>query len=170
MSGVKAGKRFERKFREAMELHAYVLRIPDNVHMAHGRMVSEETDADFIVVTGDDTYLVECKATNRPRLEYGNVKGHQELALAAFNVMGEHCHGFLAVEFYDKRGYRYPHRMFLLPIAEWLRYKDESGRSSMPIGAFEAAGVEVPYECGEYRFDGRWFREAEADPRAEDRA
>lgn len=160
--GIKAGKRFEQKFREAMEPHAYVLRIPDNVHFVGGHMVSEETDADFIVVTGDDSYLVECKASNRPRLDYGNVKPHQEDALADFDAMGDRCHGMLAVEFYDKGGYRMPHRMFLLPIAEWLRFKEESGRKSMPVAAFEEFGKELPYSGGAYKFDGRWFRETEA--------
>lgn len=158
--GVKAGKRFEEKFRRAMEPHAWVLRIPDNVHMAGSRLIGSETEADFIVVTGSDSYLVECKAANRPRLDYGNVKEHQESALAEFDAIGEHCHGFLAVEFYDKAGYRRPHRMFLLPIGRWVWYKAVSGRKSMPVETFEEYGVELPYERGSYRFDGRWFRES----------
>lgn len=168
--GVKAGKRFEQKFREAMEPHAYVLRIPDSVRFVGGHMIGEETDADFLVVTGEDSYLVECKAANRPRLDYGNVKPHQEEALSDFDAIGERCHGFLAVEFYDKEGYRKPHRMFLLPIGEWLGFKSGSSRSSMPLSAFEEMGKELPYTGGMYVFDGRWFREAEAEPRAEDRA
>lgn len=168
--GIKAGKRFEQKFRECMEPHAYVLRIPDSVRFVGGRMVGEETDADFLVVTGEDSYLVECKAANRPRLEYGNVKPHQETALADFDAIGERCHGFLAVEFYDRGGYRLPHRMFLLPISEWLGFKAGTERASMPLSAFEEKGKELPYEGGGYVFDGRWFREAEAVARAEDRA
>lgn len=156
--GVKAGKRFEEKFRASMDPHGYVLRIPDNVHSVCGRIVSTETDADFMVQTGTDSYLVECKATNRPRLDFYNVKPHQEEALSDFDAMGERCHGFLAVEFYDGRGYRFPHRMFLLPIACWVDYKEKSGRKSMPISAFEDMGVEVPYGRGSYAFDGRWYR------------
>lgn len=168
--GVKAGKRFEQKFRECMEPHAYVLRIPDNVHFVGGHIISDETDADFLVVTGEDSYLVECKAVNRPRLDYGNVKPHQEAALADFDAIGERCHGFLAVEFYDRDGYRKPHRMFLLPITAWLGFKAEFPRKSMPIAAFEERGHELHYDNGKYRFDGRWLREAEAVARAEDRA
>lgn len=168
--GVKAGKRFEQKFRECMEPHAYVLRIPDSVRFVGGHMIGEETDADFLVVTGEDSYLVECKAANRPRLDYGNVKPHQEAALADFDAIGERCHGFLAVEFYDKETYRRAHRMFLLPIRKWLGFKADSGRKSMPVSAFEELGKELPYVGSGYVFDGRWFREAEAVARAEDRA
>ena len=156
--GMKPGKRFEEKFRLAMEPHGYVLRIPDNVHMSGGRIVGTETDADFMVQTGDGSYLVECKATNRPRLEFYNVKDHQERALSDFDAMGERCHGFLAVEFYDREGYRKPHRMFLLPIWRWVAYKEGSGRKSMPLSAFEEQAVELPYKGSAYVFDGRWFR------------
>lgn len=168
--GVKAGKRFEQKFRECMEPHAYVLRIPDNVHFVGNHMISDETDADFLVVTGDDSFLVECKATNQRSLNYVNVKAHQESALADFDAIGERCHGFLAVEFYDREGYRKPHRMFLLPIRKWLGFKADSERKSMPVSAFEELGKELPYVGSSYVFDGRWFREAEAVARAEDRA
>lgn len=157
MSGMRAGKRFERKFREAMEPHGYVLRIPDAVRAVGERIVGEETDADFIVATGRGTYLVECKAVNRPRLEFYNVKEHQEHALAAFDAIGDRCHGFLAVEFYSPEGYRKPHRAFLLPIGEWTRFKSVSDRRSMPMSAFEDMGVEMPYERGGYLFDGEWF-------------
>lgn len=155
---MKPGKRFEEKFRATMEPHGYVLRIPDNVHMTGGRLVGSETDADFMVADGTDTYLVECKATNRPRLEFHNVKSHQEEALADFDALGERCHGFLAVEFYDREGYRRPHRMFLLPIARWLAYKERGVRKSMPLSAFEEQAVELPYKGSAYEFDGRWFR------------
>ena len=168
--GVKAGKRFEQKFRECMEPHAYVMRIPDNVHFVGGHMISDETDADFLVVTADDSFLVECKATNQRSLSYGNVKEHQEIALADFDAIGERCHGFLAVEFYDRDGYRRAHRMFLLPIRRWLGFKAGSGRKSMPVSAFEELGKELPYVGSGYVFDGRWFNEAEAVARAEDRA
>lgn len=156
--GMKPGKRFEEKFRRAMEGYGYVLRIPDSVRVAGGRIVSSETDADFMVAAPDGSYLVECKATNRPRLEFYNVKGHQEEALEGFDAIGGGCHGFLAVEFYDRRGYRYPHRAFLLPISDWMGFRGSSGRKSMPLSAFEELGVEMPYARGAYLFDGRWFR------------
>ena len=156
MNGNGAGKRFEKKFREAMEPHGFVLRIPNSVQPRGGRLIGSETEADFLVATGEDSYLVECKASNRPRLDFYNVKEHQEESLAGFDAMGPRCHGFLAVEFYDRDGYRMPHRMFLLPVGEWLAYKEESGRKSMPVSEFEARAVEVPYERGAYRFDGRW--------------
>lgn len=156
--GMKAGKRFEAKFRLAMEPHAFVLRIPDSVRAVGGRLVGSETEADFLVVTGEGSYLVECKATNKPRLEFYNVKEHQEASLARFDAVGGRCHGLLAVEFYDKAGYRKAHRMFLLPIMRWLDYKRVSKRRSMPLSEFEARGVELPYRRGGYVFDGRWFR------------
>lgn len=153
-----AGKRFEQKFRESIEPHAYVLRIPDNVYMRGNRLMGNESEADFLVVTGTDSYLVECKATNRPSLQFYNVKEHQEVSLMEFDDIGERSHGLLAVEFYDKVGYHKPHRMFLLPISEWMRFKAESGRKSMPIKAFEELGVELTYEKGAYTFDGVWFK------------
>ena len=155
---MRQGKRFEEKFRATMEPHGYVLRIPDNVHMAGGRLVSTETDADFMIQTGTDAYLVECKATGEGRLPFYNVKEHQEEALQDFDALGDRCHGFIAVEFYDRRGYRFPHRMFLLPIGEWVRFRREGGRKSMPVAEFERLAVEVPYGRGSYDFDGRWYR------------
>lgn len=154
---VNPGKRFEEKFRASMAAHAYVLRIPDNVHVAGGRIVSTETDADFLVQTGTDSYLVECKATNRPRLEYYNVKEHQEQALASFDALGERCHGFLAVEFYNKVSYRLPHRMFLLPIDRWIAFKEASGRKSMPLRTFSEQAVELTYRGSAYEFSGEWY-------------
>ena len=170
MNGNGAGKRFEKKFREAMEPHGFVLRIPNSVQPCGGRLVGSETEADFLVATGEDSYLVECKASNRPRLDFYNVKEHQEESLAEFDAMGPRCHGFLAVEFYDKETYRRAHRMFLLPIRKWLGFKADSERKSMPVSAFEELGKELPYVGSGYVFDGRWFREAEAVTRAEDRA
>lgn len=153
-----AGKRFEQKFRESIEPHAYVLRIPDNVYMRGNRLMGNESEADFLVVTGTDSYLVECKATNKPSLQFYNVKEHQEVSLMEFDDIGERSHGLLAVEFYDKAGYHKPHRMFLLPISEWMRYKAEAGRKSMPVKAFEQLGVELTYEKGAYTFDGVWLK------------
>lgn len=158
MAKANAGKRFEQKFRQAMEPHAYVFRIHDNVFVKCGRIMSSETEADFLVADGDDAYLVECKATGLKSLKHSNVKEHQEKALLGFDSMGLSTHGFLAVEFYNTVGYRLPHRMFLLPIIEWMSYKAESGRKSMPISAFEEFGVELPYRNGNYVFDGRWSR------------
>ena len=153
-----AGKRFEGKFRESMKSCAYVLRIPDNVYMRGSRLIGNESEADFLVVTGSDSYLVECKATSRKSLQFYNVKEHQEASLAEFDAVGEHSHGFLAVEFYDKASYAKPHRMYLVPIGEWMRYKTESGRKSMPMSAFDELGVKLEYRNGIYVFDGRWFK------------
>ena len=152
------GKRFEKKFKESMEPHAFVLRIPDNVVFFKGRAIGNESDADFLIVNGDCSFLVECKATSQRSLEFRKVMEHQEVSLIEFDETGERSHGFLAVEFYDNASYRKPHRMFLLPISEWMRYKAESGRKSMPIKAFAELGVELAYAKGAYAFDGRWFR------------
>ena len=152
------GKRFEQKFMDSFEPHDYVRRIPDNVYMCENRLMGNESEADFLVVTGTDAYLIECKATCGESLQFRSVKEHQEVSLVEFDDIGERSHGFLAVEFYDKEGYHKPHRMFLLPIGEWMRYKADSGRKSMPIKAFEEMGVELAYKKGAYAFEGRWFR------------
>ena len=153
------GKRFEQKFRESMPPGAFVMRIPDKLYMLGGRLMSEESEGDFIVATGSDTFLIECKATNKKSLQFYNVKEHQELSLACFDGVGENTHGLLAVEFYDKDGYRKPKRMFLMPIGEWLRFKAGTSRKSMPISEFERSGVEVPFVGSRYAVDfGRWSR------------
>lgn len=145
------GKRFERKFAESMP--GWVMRIPDKMNVYNGVVIGEETEADYLAVSGDHAYLIECKAVNRPRLEYYNVKEHQERSLAEFDAQGDHMHGLLAVEFYDKGGYRLPKRMFLLPIGEWLHFRAEAERSSMPIKAFEELGTECPYVKRRYEID-----------------
>ena len=98
------GKRFEQKFMDSFEPHAYVLRIPDNVYMCGNRLMGNESEADFLVVTGTDAYLIECKATCGESLQFRSVKEHQEVSLVEFDDIGERSHGFLAVEFYDKEG------------------------------------------------------------------
>ena len=156
---MKPGKRFEEKFRESAEACGMVVRIPDKVGFANGRAFSEESEADFFVFTAEGSFLVECKAVNRGFLQFYNVKEHQEKALLEFDSVSESTHGILAVEFYDKEGYRKPKRMFMLPIDAWLRYKESSGRSSMTIDAFSKLGVECPYVGSRYLIDfGAWFR------------
>lgn len=152
------GKRFEEKFRLTMEPHAFVLRIPDAVFVNGGKVMSSETEADFLVATQDDAYLVECKATSLKSLKYENVKSHQEDSLFGFEELGERNHGILAVEFYNREGYRKPHQMFLLPIAEWFAFKASSNRKSMPIAEFRKRGVELEYQKAAYVFKGRWFK------------
>lgn len=152
------GKRFEQKFRESMEPHAFVLRIRDNVTFKNGHTFGEESEADFLVANSESSYLVECKATSKKSLEFYNVKEHQEESLLDFDGLGDLTHGFLAVEFYSKEGYRKPHTMFLLPITEWMRFKGSSDRKSVPISYFREHGIEVPYKKGAYAFDGKWFK------------
>lgn len=151
------GKRFEQKFRESVKQCGFILRIPDKLTMRGGHLISEQTEADFVAVVGDETYLIECKATNRPRLEFYNVKEHQEQSLHEFDHAGKHSHGILAVEFYDKKRYGFANAMFLMPIEVWLAFKEETNRKSMPLKVFEERGVLCPYEKGKYQLDfGAW--------------
>lgn len=160
--GTEAGKRFEEKFRLTMERAGmHVIRVRDAAVFKGGRMVGVETEADFIVSAPGETFMVECKATGLPRLPFGYVRAHQEDSLLAFDAIEGH-HGVLAVEFFDKRDYRHPHGMYLLPISEWVRYKEGSGRKSMPRSEFERLGVRLGYSHGAYVFGGRWSREHEA--------
>lgn len=156
--GEKPGKRFEGKFRESLPEGVFSLRIPDARTFYGARAAMSESEADFVVATGTHTCLVECKAVNRPRLEFHNVKGHQERSLMEFDSLGPNTHGILAVEFYDKRGYRNPKRMFLMPIAAWMRFREETDRASMPVSEFEASGLEVPYMGSRYAIEA-WMLE-----------
>lgn len=145
------GKRFERKFRESVPEDAFIMRIPDKTYQMGGRTYSDESEADFFAADSMGAYLIECKATRNRSLAYSKVKEHQERALSKFDSLGDHTHGILAVEFYDKGGYRNPKRMFLLPISRWFEFKRVvPSRSSMPIKAFEELGREIPYEKGRY--------------------
>lgn len=151
------GKRFEKKFGDSVEGSGLVVRIPDKLIAKGNRIISEESEADFLVFFNDDSFMVECKAVNRNYLQFYNVKEHQEDSLSRFDSFSAKTHGILAVEFYDKAGYRKPKRMFLLTIDEWMLYKESSGRKSMPIRDFEALGIECPYVKGKYVIDlGSW--------------
>lgn len=151
------GKRFEQKFRESLNQCGFILRIPDKLIMRGGHLFSEQTEADFIAVVGDETFLIECKAVGTKSLPYQNVKEHQERSLHEFDHAGKHSHGILAVEFYDKKRYGGANNMFLMPIETWLAFKDEESRKSMPIAVFEERGVKCPYAKGKYVLDfGAW--------------
>lgn len=151
------GKRFEQKFRESLSQCGFILRIPDKLIMRGGHLLSEQTEADFIAVVGDETYLIECKAVGAKSLPYKNVKEHQERSLHEFDHAGKHSHGILAVEFYDKKRYGFANAMFLMPIEVWLAFKEETNRKSMPLKVFEERGVLCPYEKGKYQLDfGAW--------------
>lgn len=148
------GKRFERKFSESIPDGVFCIRIPDKVYLLNGKTYSEETEADFIASDGTHAYLIECKATSSRSLRRDSVRPHQERSLSEFDSLGDNAHGVLAVEFYDKAGYRKPKRMFLLPIERWFTFwKIVPSRSSMPIHAFESMAYEVPYSKGAYRFN-----------------
>lgn len=155
---MKAGKRFEKKFRESVETFAFVLRLADSTS-TWGSHASKETEADFMVTDGISSYLVECKATSGKSLPIRNVKDHQVHSLQVFDKLGEHTHGLLAVEFYDKEGYRKPKRMFLLPVSEWVAFTEDATRSSMPISEFEKRGREIFYKGGKYQFERRYSLE-----------
>lgn len=145
------GKRFEQKFRESVPDGTFIMRIADKVYTINGRTYSEESEADFLAANSEGAYLIECKATQETRLPYSKVLPHQEEALAKFDALGDHTHGLLAVEFYDKGGYRGPKCMFLLPISRWFEFKRVvPSRSSMPMSAFEKLGRRIEYAKGRY--------------------
>lgn len=154
------GKRFEAKFRESAEAAGYCLRIPDKLVMRGGHLMSEETEADFVVVSGTETFLVECKSTHLASLPFDRVRGHQERSLVEFDAAGPHAHGVLAVEFYE-RGERYGVgcACYLMPIAEWAAFRAVTSRKSAPRSLFEGRAVACPYVRGLYSLDfGRWAR------------
>lgn len=145
------GKRFENTFRKSVD--GFVMRIPDKVYLMGNRVMSDESEADFVVANEHGVFLVECKAVNRPRLDFYNVKEHQERSLVDFDGAGGFTGGLLAVEFYDPEGYRKPRRMFLLSIRDWLAFKDGTERKSMPVSEFERVGRECPQTGSLYAVD-----------------
>lgn len=153
---VSTGKRLETKFRNAFSPYGYVLRIPDKVYFDKGCTYSEKTDADFLIATKDGVYLIECKATQNKSLPFNNIADHQIEALSKFDDIAPFTHGFLAVEFYHKDGYRLPHRLFLLPIKVFNAYKAQTNRKSIPISFFEEYAQELKYVRGNYQFMGIW--------------
>ena len=158
ISGTEAGKRFEEKFKLTMERAGLIaMRIPDVANVRSGVRYGRDTMADFVVMGDGVTCLVECKATSSRNLRHDRVHRHQVRSLLDVDAMEGHM-GLLAVEFFDRRGYRFPHRMYLLPVSEWVRHMETSGRKSMPEGDFARLGVELPYSGSSYVFDGRWSR------------
>lgn len=146
------GKRFEEKFRKGAAAAGYVMRIPDKVFWNGRRVMSEESEADFLVFAETGTWMVECKASSQKRLAFDKVKEHQERSLAEFEWIGKSNHGLLAIEFYGPN-YRTDKRMFLLSVSKWLEFKRTTERSSMPLSEVERLGIECPHGRGGYEID-----------------
>ena len=156
------GKRFEEKFRKGASAAGYVMRIPDKIYWNGQRVMSEESEADFLVFAESGTWMVECKASSQKRLAFDRVKEHQERSLSEFEWIGKSNHGLLAIEFYGT-DYRKDKRMFLLPISRWLEFERAGGRSSMPMSEVERLGVECPHVKGGYLIDLEKLTEASSE-------
>lgn len=147
------GKRFENKFRES--LGGITIRINDKVSVRNGFVVSKESEADFVCFQeSGNVYLVECKATSLKSFPFSKIEEHQENSLVDFENLHPYFHGLIALEFYDKRGYRYPKRMFLVGIKDFLSYKLSCGRKSLPINDAEKIGTECFYCGSKYQVEG----------------
>lgn len=147
------GKRFENKFRES--LSGLTIRINDKVSMRNGHVFSEESEADFVCFQNSgNVYLVECKAISLKSFPFQKIKEHQENSLLDFESLHPSFHGLIALEFYDKNGYRLPKRMFLIGIKDFLSYKKTCGRKSLPIKDAEKIGTECLYVGSKYIIEG----------------
>lgn len=148
------GKRFEQKFREAVERNGMTIRIADKLIPKGDHVISEQSEADFLVAQNGEIFLIECKATCAKSLPFEKVQEHQEDSLLEFSDQGEHTHGILAVEFYEKSTrYGSGNNCYLLPIEAWFGFKKITDRKSMPLSAFELLAKKCSYKNGGYMID-----------------
>ena len=139
------GKRFERKFKQSLDLRGYALRIQDKCFLGfNGRLLSEPGEGDFwyFASTGD-AYLIECKATKGHRFPLSKLRDEQEESLAEFDRVAHSTHGMVALNYYGE-DVRKDNRCVLVPIGAYRRHKHTSGRKSLTVEEAVRLGTECP--------------------------
>lgn len=138
------GKIFERELFASLQKSGFrVSRITDKTFWAGNRMMSSESEADFWVFGAAERLsvaLVEAKSVSAKSLPLDRLQEHQESALVGYDSYHGDCHGFVAVNFYDKNDKRGFNTAFLIPIKTWMGFKrkmEALGRKSIPLAAFE---------------------------------
>lgn len=134
------GKAFESELKKSLEAAGCLAhRIKDSVIWNGRVMVGQETPADlycFSNVSGTlSVSLIECKAVNGKSIPFDRVEQHQLDSLLAFESYDENCHGFVAVNFYDKENVRKFNVAYMINIRVWQEYAEHSDRKSLPLSS-----------------------------------
>lgn len=136
------GKTFESELKKSLESAGCLAhRIKDSVIWNGKAMVGQETPADlyfFSNVSGRfSASLVECKAESGKSISFDRVKQHQRDSLLAFDEYDRDCHGFVAINFYDKDNPRSFNVCYFVPIKTWVGLGESLDRKSLPISECE---------------------------------
>lgn len=137
------GKAFESELKKSLEKAGCLAhRIKDSVIWNGKVMVGQETPADlycFSNVSGKlSVNLIECKAVSGKSIPFDRVKQHQLNSLLEFEAYDEDCHGFIAVDFYDKENVRKFNVCYMIGIDVWQEYIGHSDRKSLPVAACDS--------------------------------
>lgn len=144
------GKRFEGKFHESLKLlDGASMRIEDGGNRAKNPQLG-----DFIFWGGIyDTFLFECKATGKGRLDLyellkkqkdkkGNEKSSQLERLLKFSDLRECNHSIVVINFYGENVAK-ENRCVIVEAHALKRYIKESKRKSVPL----ADALDIGHEC-----------------------
>lgn len=132
-----AGKRFERKFRESLNLMpGWHMRIIDG-----GDRLRETMPADFWYFPRvGGACLIECKAVKGRSLPFSRITQLEELV--AFDQNSESCNALVAVNFYGEDVRRDNRCLIIRAVA--LEALSHGKRKSVPVEALELIGTEAP--------------------------
>lgn len=142
------GKRFERKFRESLDLlPGWNARFRDNsagYGGAYGNAkMNQANPGDFIYLdVSGRRYLVECKATKQASFPFKDVRDEQLAELKRFEDMGPGFKGYLAINFY-LGDTRLKNECVLVNIDAFLAYRKATTRKSIP----EAEAAAIGWRC-----------------------
>lgn len=149
------GKAFESELKKSLEKAGCLAhRIKDSVIWNGKAMVGQETPADlycFSNVSGRlSASLIECKAVNGKSIPFDRVKQHQLESLVAFESYDANCHGFVAINFYDKDNVRKFNVAYMVNVSTWREYERGSDRKSLPLSDCESDPriIECPRASG----------------------
>lgn len=132
-----AGKRFEGKFHESIKhLPGASMRIEDGGKYAFTRQWGDF----FFFADSGDTFLFECKATQRPSFEHRKIADHQIETLKRFNDSHKLRHGIIALNFYGEN-IREKNDCILIGIDTYLEHLESTDRES--LSQEEALGIGV---------------------------
>lgn len=134
------GKRFERKFKESLELlGGFAHRIEDG-----GRYSLNDQPGDFYYFSPDGiANLIECKATREKSFPFKLLRDSQVASLLAFERVSRSTRSWVAVNYYGKNVAK-DNRCFLVPINGYVQYAAACGRKSLPVFAAGEIGTECP--------------------------
>ena len=138
------GKTFEKELLDALRERypdGYIERNQDRT--VYGRPdLSLPSPPDLIALTGDDNYLIECKAKAGKSMPFfysssgPTLSEHQEEYLLNFDALSESHHGYVAINLYNNKKGRF-NRAWLVPIEYYVHYMNRYPRKSISIKHLE---------------------------------